>query len=223
MHAKPLIPGALAILWSVFPGETHGQQAPAVRYPDAPKSATVDDYHGVKVADPYRPLEDPDAPATRAWVEAENKITFSFLEGIPQRAAIRSRLMALWDYEKFSPPQLEGGRYFFAHNSGLQNQSVLYTIDSLDATQKQVLDPNTLSKDGTVALSGIRVSDDGKLLAYGIAAAGSDWNEWKVRDVSTGKDLPDHLKWIKFSGPSGLPTAKASSTAVFQNQSPARI
>ena len=133
MHAKRIIAGALAVLSSVCPGASRGQQAPAFRYPEAPKSATVEEYHGVKVADPYRPLEDPDAAATRAWVEAENKITFSFLEGIPQRAAIRARLTALWDYEKVSPPQIEGGRYFFSSNTGLQNQSVLYTADSLDA------------------------------------------------------------------------------------------
>ncbi len=103
-----------------------------LKYPEAPRSETVDDYHGRKVADPYRPLEDPDAPATRAWVEAENKITFRFLESIPQRDAIRKRLTALWDYEKYSPPRREGGRYFFSFNTGLLNQSVLYTAESLD-------------------------------------------------------------------------------------------
>jgi len=208
MHAKRIFVAALAVLSSVCPGESRGQQAPRFRYPEPPKSATVDDYHGVKVADPYRPLEDPDAAATRTWVDAENKITFSFLEGVPQRTSIRSRLTALWDYEKFSVPQIDGGRYFFSYNTGLQNQSVLETIDSLDAAPKQVLDPNTLSKDGTVALAGIKVSDDGKLLAYGIAAAGSDWNEWTVRDVATKKDLTDHLKWIKFSGAQWTPDGK---------------
>ena len=138
---------------------------------------------------PVSPARRPRRPATRAWVEAENKITFGFLEAIPQRRAIRGRLTELWDYEKFSPPQIEGGRYFFTYNTGLQNQSVLYTADSLDGRPRALLDPNTLSPDGTVALAGTEVSDDGKLLAYGTAAAGSDWNEWKVRDVATGKDL----------------------------------
>ena len=174
----------------------------------APRAGTVEDYHGVKVADPYRSLEDSDSPATRAWVEAENKITFGFLEGIHQRPAIRARLTALWDYEKYSPPQIEGGHYFFTYNTGLQNQGVLDVADSPDARARTLLDPNTLSRDGTVALAGTKVSDDGKLLAYGTAAAGSDWNEWKVRDVATGQDLSDHLKWIKFSSAEWSPDGK---------------
>jgi prolyl oligopeptidase len=185
------------------------QEAPrAFHYPEAPRSETVDTYPGATVADPFRPLEDPDAPATRAWVEAQNKITFAFLDAIPQRPAIRSRLTELWNYEKFSPPFIEGGRYFFRYNTGLQNQSVLYSAGSLDASPGTLLDPNTLSADGTVALAGTAVSKDGKLLAYGIAAAGSDWNEWKVRDVGSGRDLADQLKWIKFSGADWTPDAK---------------
>jgi prolyl oligopeptidase len=177
-------------------------------YPEAPRSETVDDYHGTKVADPYRPLEDPDAPATRSWVEAQNRITFSFLDGIPERAAIRKRLTELWDYEKFTPPDVEGGRYFFSYNTGLQNQSVLYTTRSLDADPSVLLDPNTLSADGTVALAGTSASKDGKLLAYGTAAAGSDWNEWRVREVATAKDLGDHLRWIKFSSAAWMPNGR---------------
>jgi prolyl oligopeptidase len=165
----------------------------------------VDNYHGVQVADPYRPLEDPDAPATRVWIDAENKVTFSFLDTIPQRSAIRKRLTELWDYEKFGPPWLEGGHYFYSHNTGLQSQSVLYTMDALDASPRVLLDPNTLSADGTVALTGAEVSKDGAKLAYGTAAAGSDWNEWHVRDVVTGEDLTDHLRWIKFSSVSWTP------------------
>ena len=164
---------------------THHPEDKAFDYPPAPKDATVDDYHGTKVPDPYRPLEDPDSPATRAWVEAENKITFGFLEKIPQRDAIKKRLTALWDYEKFGIPSKEGSIYSFSRNSGLQNQSVLYTTDKLDGEPKLLIDPNTLTKDGTVALSGARFSQDGKLFAYGLASAGSDWTEWKVRDVAT--------------------------------------
>jgi prolyl oligopeptidase len=200
MFVKRLCTGILAVVWSCTASESRAQDpARAFRYPEAPRSQTVENYHGVTVADPYRPLEDPDSPATRAWVEAENKITFSFLERISRRSSIRARLTALWDYEKFSPPQIEGGHYFFTHNSGLQNQAVLFTAPSLDAAPRALLDPNTLSRDGTVALAGTSVSKDGKLLAYGIAAAGSDWSQWKVRDVSTGNDLGDHLQWIKFS------------------------
>jgi prolyl oligopeptidase len=181
------------------------QEDGSIKYPEAPRSEVVEVHHGRKVADPYRPLEDPDAPATRAWIEAQNKITFGFLDSIPERGAIRRRLKELWDYEKTDAPFREGNRYFFGFNTGLQNQSLLYWTDSLDGPGHVLLDPNALSRDGTVALAGISVSEDGRRLAYGIAAAGSDWSEWKVRDVSTGTDLPDHLKWIKFSGAAWLP------------------
>jgi len=177
-------------------------------YPEAPRSDVADDYHGTRVADPYRPLEDPDSEPTRAWIEAENEITNAFLGAIPQREAIRERLTQLWDYEKFSPPGQKGGKLFFTYNTGLQNQSVLFTLDSIDGDPRLLLDPNTLSSDGTVALAGAVPSEDGKLLAYGVAAAGSDWNEWKVRDIQTGDDLDDHLKWIKFSSASWTPDGK---------------
>ncbi|MBL8203462.1 MAG: S9 family peptidase [Blastocatellia bacterium] len=169
-------------------------------YPKAKKVDHVDEYHGTKVADPYRWLENPDAEDSRAWIEAQNKLTFGFLDQIPERQQIKERLTKLWDYEKYSSPFKEGGRYFFYKNDGLQNQSVLYTANSLEGAPRVLLDPNTLSKDGTVALSGLAISHDGKLMAYALAAAGSDWQEWKVRDVQTGKDLDDHLKWSKFSG-----------------------
>jgi prolyl oligopeptidase len=171
-------------------------------YPETRKGDTVDDYHGVKVADPYRWLEDDNSAETKAWVEAQNKVTFGFLEQIPERAKIRERLTKLWNYERFSVPYQEGGRYFFRRNSGLQNQSVLYVAESLDAEPRVLLDPNTLSADGTVALTGYAVSDDGKLLAYGLARAGSDWEEWRVRDVDSGKDRDDRLEWVKFSSAS---------------------
>ena len=169
-------------------------------YPVARKGDQVDDYHGVKVADPYRWLEDLDSDDTRSWVDAENKLSFGFLEAIPARAAIKERITKLWNYEKYGVPFKEGNRYFYSRNSGLQNQSVLYTVTSLDGQPKLVLDPNTLSSDGTVALSGMQVSNGGKLLAYSLSASGSDWQEWKVRDVDTGQDLSDDLKWVKFSG-----------------------
>ena len=129
-------------------------------------------------------------------------MTFGFLEGIPEREKIRARLTELWNYERFSVPHREGARYFFRRNSGLQNQSVLYVADALDAEPRVLLDPNSLSTDGTVALAGYRVSDDGALMAYGIAKAGSDWEEWHVRDVATGTDREDRVEWVKFSGAS---------------------
>ena len=174
------------------------------KYPEARKGKQVDDFHGTKVADPYRWLEDPDSPESRRWIEAQNKITFKFLDAIPERAAIKARLKELWDYERYGVPFKEQTRYFFTKNSGLQNQSVTYTTDSFAKSPRELIDPNALSKDGTVALSGSAVSDDAKLFAYGLATAGSDWEQWKVRDVATGKDQADDLDWIKFSGASWM-------------------
>jgi prolyl oligopeptidase len=168
-------------------------------YPQARRSGHVDVCHGVAVADPYRWLEDLDSAETRAWVEAENRLTLSYLEGVPARPCIRRRLTALWDYEKYGLPTQEGGRYFFAKNDGLQNQSVIYTLESLDGTPARLIDPNTLSADGTIALTSYAVAPDGRLIAYGLASGGSDWEEWRVREVATGRDLPDRVSWIKFS------------------------
>jgi prolyl oligopeptidase len=177
------------------------QTSPLI-YPQARRGDQVDDYHGTKVSDPYRWLEDTDSAETHAWVEAENKLTFGYLEQLPYRQAVRDRLTKLWNYERFTVPGQHGGRYFFEHNDGLQNQNVLLVSESLNAEPRVLLDPNTLSADGTVALAGTATSDDGKLMAYGLATSGSDWNEWHVRNVETGKDLSDDLKWLKFSGAS---------------------
>jgi prolyl oligopeptidase len=171
-------------------------------YPTSPLIDQVDEYHGISIADPYRWLEDPQAEDTHQWIESQNQVTFGYLESIPDRQQIRERLTQLWDYEKYGLPFKQGDRYFYFKNDGLQNQSVLYTLPSLEASPRVLLDPNQLSPDGTVALSGLSISEDGKFLAYGLATSGSDWQEWKVRDVETGADLSDHLKWIKFSGAS---------------------
>src|SRR2546427_4250944 len=183
---------------------TSAGPAPAqtLQYPAARKSDVVDDHHGTRVPDPYRWLEDPDSPESRAWIEAQNRLTAAYLAEIPARGAIRERLTKLWNYPKFRSPFRKARRYFFFKNDGLQNQSVLYKQASLTADPETLLDPNLLSEDGTVALSTLAVSDDGRLLAYGTSASGSDWEEFRVRDVAIGKDLPDHLKWIKFSGAS---------------------
>ena len=171
-------------------------------YPKARKGDQVDLYHETKVPDPYRWLEDPDSSESRAWIAAQNRLTFSYLKQIPERAAIKKRLTEIWDYEKYQLYYKEGDRYFFKKNDGLQNQDVLYTVSSLDGRPTVLLDPNKLSEDGTVSLRGWQPSDDGKLLAYGLSTSGSDWQEWKVRDVATGADLDDHLRWVKFSGAS---------------------
>ncbi len=173
-------------------------------YPDAKTGTVSDDYHGTAVADPYRWLEDDvrTSKEVAAWVEGENQVTEAYLKDIPQREAIRKRITDLWNYEKISAPFKVGGRYFFSKNNGLQNQSVLFTQDSLDGPARMLLDPNAWTKDGTIALSGMALTDDAKYLAFGKAAAGSDWNTWHVLDVATGQQLPDELKWVKFSGAS---------------------
>ncbi|PSB03011.1 prolyl oligopeptidase family serine peptidase [Merismopedia glauca] len=176
-----------------------------INYPTITPSDTVDNYHGTLVADPYRALEDADAETTKKWVEAENEITFKYLEQIPARKTIQNRLTQLWDYEKYSVPWKEGDRYFYFKNDGLQNQSVFYTLVSLDSEPEVLLDANQLSKDGTVALSGISISDNGKYLAYGLSTAGSDWQKWQIKDIETKQDLPDKLDWIKFSGAAWTP------------------
>lgn len=175
---------------------------PSLAYPPTHKVSQVDNYYGVEVADPYRWLEDPDSEETQAWVEAQNQLTFGYLEEIPARDRLRERLTKLWNYEKYGIPFQEGERYFYFKNDGLQNQSVLYTLKALDDTPVVLLDPNKLSEDGTIALSGLAISEDGKRMAYGLSTSGSDWQEWKVRDVETGQDLTDQVRWVKFSGAS---------------------
>ena len=174
-------------------------------YPRARTVDQVDSFHGTPVADPYRWLEDVDSPETLAWIRAENELTFGYLAGIPARDRIRARLTELWDYPRAWAPSRHGGRYFQERNSGLQNQNVLTVQDSLDAAARVLLDPNTLSADGTVALTGASVSRDGRWLAYAVSASGSDWLTWRIRDVDTGQDLPDLVEWSKFSGAAWLP------------------
>ena len=175
-------------------------QSPPLAYPSAARGTQVDVYHGVSVADPYRWLEDTGAPATKAWVEAENKLSDSFLASIPERPAIKYRLTQMWNYARYGAPFKEGGRYFYFGNTGLQNQSVLYVQDGRNTPARVLLDPNVLSADGTVALSGEAPSNDGHYLAYSLSTSGSDWQELHVRDVDNARDLPDTVKWVKFSG-----------------------
>ncbi len=178
--------------------------APNLTYPKTRKEDVVDEYFGTKIADPYRWLEDDNAADTKAWVVEQNRVTTAFLAGIPRREQIRERLAKLWNYERYSEPFERGGRYFWTYNSGLQNQRVLYTADSLDATPRVLLDPNTLSADGTVSLKDTAPNEDGTLLAYGLSRAGSDWEEFRVRDTVTGKDRDDVIQWVKFSGASWM-------------------
>ena len=202
MTTSPIRFFAAGVLLTGMFTTAQAAQTQSLQYPSARKSDVVDDYHGTKVVDPYRWLEDPDSPESRSWIDAENRLTEGYLADIPARAGIRERLTKLWNYPKFGAPFRKAGRYFFFKNDGLQNQSVLYKQASLSANPATLLDPNLLSEDGTVALSTLALSDDGRLLAYGTAASGSDWEEFRVRDVATAQDRPDHLKWIKFSGAS---------------------
>ncbi|HEY1337730.1 MAG TPA: prolyl oligopeptidase family serine peptidase, partial [Bryobacteraceae bacterium] len=170
-----------------------------LKYPAARKGDTVDDYHGVKIADPYRWLEDTDSPETAAWVAAENRVTQDYLSKIPARFRFKDRLTTLYNYERYSGFEKAGPGYLFFRNNGLQNQDVLYTAPSLNGAGRVLLDPNTLRADGTAALSGHAPSPDGKLLAYAVADAGSDWSVWRVREIATGRDLSDEIHWSKFA------------------------
>jgi prolyl oligopeptidase len=186
-----------ALIISASHAATHD---PEIVYPPAMRGDHVDVYHGVRVADPYRWMEDIDSPATRAWVEAQSKLSRGYLDAIPGRQAIRDRLMRIWNFERWTPPEHFGGYWFYSHNDGLQNQSVIYVAPDPDAKARLLIDPNTLSRDGTIALRETAVSDDGGLFAYALSDAGSDWQTWHVRDVSTGHDLPDVLQWSKAGG-----------------------
>jgi prolyl oligopeptidase len=169
-------------------------------YPETPKGETVDNYFGTDVPDPYRWLEDDRSAETEAWVVEQNKVTFEYLRQIPFRNALKERLTEIWNYPKTGAPFKEQDLYFYSYNTGLQNQGVLYMKTDLEAEGQVFLDPNKLSDDGTVALSDFSVSNDAKYAGYGISRAGSDWKEFFIKDIETGKDLEDHLKWIKFSG-----------------------
>jgi prolyl oligopeptidase len=187
---------ALAVLLTAAPALAAGAR---LTYPDAPRGAVTDTYFGTVVADPYRWMENVDAPQTTAWVKAEGALTRSYLDAIPQRAAIREGYRKLLNYEKLSAPFREGKRWFFFRNSGLQNQSVLYVRESEHAPARVFLDPNRLAADGTVALAGESFTRDGRYMAYATQASGADWQTWHVKDVASGRDLSDVIRWSKFS------------------------
>ncbi|MGH8217039.1 MAG: prolyl oligopeptidase family serine peptidase [Steroidobacteraceae bacterium] len=186
-----------ALIVSTAHAATHD---PQILYPAAMRGDHVDVYHGVRVADPYRWMEAIDSPATRAWVQAESKLSRGYLDAIAGRHDILDRLTRIWNFERWSPPEHYGRYWFYSHNDGLQNQSVIYFASSPDGKARLLIDPNTLSRDGTIALRETAASDDGRLFAYALSDAGSDWQSWHVRDVSTTKDLPDVLKWSKAGG-----------------------
>lgn len=207
-----LFPAALtgcALLWLMTQGHLSAQSVSVdqvrMEYPDTKEVEVVEDYHGRTVADPYRWLEDTESEETAAWIAAQNEVTDAYLQSIPERPAIRERIERLWNYARFGLPERHHSTYLYWHNDGLQNQNVLYKADSLDAQRQVLIDPNKLSEDGTVALAGYQATDDGKLLAYGLADGGSDWRTWRVRDIASGKDLDDVIRWVKFSGVAWMP------------------
>src|SRR5688572_17689162 len=170
---------------------TSSRDSNSLRYPDTPRGEVSDDYHGAKIADPYRWLEQSDSTATREWVRAENAVTLPYLQALPQRAWFSQRLKALWTYERFGLPHREAGKYFYMRNDGTQDQSVLYVGEALDAPPRVMFDPNLTRDDATIALSGWRPSPKATLLAYGVSDAGSDWDIWRFRRVDDGTDLTD--------------------------------
>ncbi|HJU65849.1 MAG TPA: prolyl oligopeptidase family serine peptidase [Gemmatimonadaceae bacterium] len=194
---------ALAFAIALLGGTAAAQSSPPatpIRYPVTATVDQVDNYHGTSVDDPYRWLEDTDSPRTKSWIQAQNEVTFGYLGSIPERERIEARLTELWNYPKYGIPFKRGRDYFYFENTGLQNQSVLYVQRTLRGRPRVLLDPNKLSTDGTVALTTIDVTDNGEYMGYGISASGSDWQEFRVREVESARDLPDRLKWIKFSG-----------------------
>ena len=195
---RPIIAGPNANSSSA----SRNQKMSAFQYPNTRRDNTEDSYHGTKVTDPYRWLEDTESEETANWVEAQNKVTFDYLRNISTRQPIADRLTSLWNYERFGRPFKRGDFYFYSHNNGLQNQSVLYVTNSLESEARVLLDPNQWSQEGTKALSSYAPSPNGKLMAYSISSAGSDWREWHVLNVETGERLDDHIQWSKFSSAS---------------------
>ncbi len=195
----------LALLLSSAGCSRHEKVSGALQYPEAPAEKTADTIAGVTVPDPYRWMEKVDSEPVRRWIEAENRLTDSYLASIPERSTLRARLEELWNFERYSTPFKAGRHYFWFHNTGLQPQSVLFTAESPADPGRVLIDPNTLSKDGTVAISGLAPSWSGELLAYSTSEAGSDWQTWHVRRVADAKDLPDVIRWSKFSGAAWAP------------------
>lgn len=182
------------------PADQATTESQGLQYPTTTRQAHTDHYHGMDVVDPYRWFEDENAPETREWVQAQNAVAQPYLEAIAERESIKKRLTELWNYERFGIPLKEGGKYFYRHNDGLQDQSVLYVTDALESQGRVLIDPNAFSEDATIAMADYEVSSDGSKIAYGVSDGGTDWKIWRVRDVETGEDDGDELKDIKFSG-----------------------
>lgn len=211
---------AALVLTATF-GVACAKQPPAepragLEYPEARRGDQVDDYHGTRIADPYRWLEDPDSAESREWIEAENRLTQSWLSEAATHDAIEQRLTEVWAFERVTPPIARGERIFFRQNDGLQNQDVLMVAEGLDAAARVLLDPNTLSPDGTEAVAEVSIDPQGNRVAYSISSGGSDWREWRIRDVATGEDLEDRIAWSKFSDAEWLPDGSGFFYGAYQ-------
>ncbi len=190
---------AVVVLFYYFKNATTMENKSSWNYPHTKKVDVTDDYFGVKVADPYRWLEDENSPETKEWIKKQNEVTFSYLSKIPYRTKIKERLEQLWNYERKSTPFVKGNLTFYFYNPGLLNQSILY-VQKESEEPRVLIDPNKFSEDGTIALSGIGISQDAKYIAYSISKGGSDWREIMVKDIESGEMLPDTIKWAKFTG-----------------------
>jgi len=207
MHHRTLIRVATALTVATVVEMTAMAQT-GLKYPHARKGDVVDDYAGTKVVDPYRWMEDLNSPDLKSWIDAENAVTFAYLDRLPLRNELKTRITALWDYPKVGLPRYEGRRWFYARNSGLQRQSLVYTRETMAGPETVAIDPNELSPDGSVALSRWEPSPDGQHLAYGQSEGGSDWSTYYVRDLGTGRRMSDVVKWVKFSTVSWLENGK---------------
>ena len=204
MHRKIAIAICLLTILTLILGCSRsgtGDGQETIKYPETATVDHVDNYHGTEIADPFRWLEDDvrESEAVKNWVDAQNEVTFAYLATIPERKLIAKRMRELWDYERYSLPKKAGGRYFYEYNNGLQNQEVIYAQNDLDGDAELLIDPNTWSDDGTIALAGYYPSKDGNHIAYTIQDGGSDWREAKILNVETGEVLDDHLEWLKFT------------------------
>ena len=199
---------ALGVVTMAACSSTSEPPKPVLTYPATTMGSVVDDFGGTKVADPYRWMESLDSPEVKAWITAQNAVTDPYLDALPHRKALNERLTALWNYPRVGLPSLEGGQMFYAKNSGLQRQAPIFRRDAIDKPPTLVIDPNVISEEGTVALAEYKVSPDAKLMAYGLSEGGADWETIHVRDLGTGKDLDDEVRWMRFSGISWTKDAK---------------
>ena len=223
MMRLPRMAAALAGAAAILTGCSNMKQIKHMPYPRTERTDVTDNYFGTEVPDPYRWLEDDNSEATAAWVKAQNVVTQDYLSQIPFRGAIRERLTELWNYPKEGIPAKHGDAWYYFYNDGLRNQSVLYRTAQPGGEGEVFIDPNTLSEDGTVALSGVTFSKDGKYCAYSVAASGSDWVEIRVMNTADRTLTSDRINWVKFSGAEWAPDSKGFYYSAYDATSEGRF